>query len=113
MKEQDGTILNEVKRQITLSTEDGEGYIIVNVWEYHASPEHEYFEVQTYLDGKWASKLFYSPKKVISFVRQIERAASSLPASALRVLYKSADEPAPAPHSVSASSLLSTLLHNQ
>jgi hypothetical protein len=79
-----------LKRSLTLPIEDG--YLSVFVWGYILDPFNEYYEVQVFTEGKWEQKIFYTPKKVISFFRLYRKVVSSLPSSVLRVLDKSADE---------------------
>ena len=64
-------------------------YCQVICWNYLEPVEAVYWEVQMWFNEKWSTKLFYTEKKLTTYVLDFQIADQALPASAVRVLYKS------------------------
>lgn len=64
-------------------------YVQVICWNYLEPVEAVYYEAQMWFNEKWSTRLFYTEKKLTSFVLDFQIADRGLPSSAARVLYKS------------------------
>jgi len=66
-----------------------DNYCQVICWNYLEPVEAVYWEVQMWFNEKWSTKLFYTEKKLTTYVLDFQIADQGLPSSAVRVLYKS------------------------
>lgn len=67
-------------------------YFHLMCWDYLQPTEAVYYEVQMWLNGKWSTKLFYSEKKITSYLLDFQISDRELPSSLARVLYKSVSD---------------------
>lgn len=67
-------------------------YFHLMCWDYLQPTEAVYYEVQMWLNGKWSTKLFYTEKKITSYLLDFQISDRELPSSLARVLYKSVSD---------------------